>query len=49
MRHPGMSGSETYPLLELGDGHGDQLWLPVALQLEEARLVLDDLSEEERK
>jgi hypothetical protein len=49
MRHPGMSGSETYPLLELGDGHGDQLWLPMALQLEEARLVLDDLSKEECK
>ena len=39
----------TYSLFELGDGHSDQFWLPMALQLKEARLVLDDLSQEERK
>ena len=41
--------SRTYPLVELCHGHGDQLGLPVALQLEEARLFLDDLAEEERE
>ena len=39
----------TYSLFELGNGHSDQFWLPMALQLEEACLVLDDLSQEERK
>ena len=41
--------SRTYPLVELGNGHGDQLGLPMALQLEKARLFLDDLAEEERE
>lgn len=40
---------KTYTLFKLGDGHSDQFWLPVALQLEEARFILDDLSQEERK
>ena len=34
----------TYSLLELSDGHSDQFWLSVTLQLEEARFILDDLS-----
>ena len=51
MRHPGDVDVwvRTYSLFELGDGHSDQFWLPMALQLKEARLVLDDLSQEERK
>ncbi len=39
--------SRTYPFVELGNGHGDQLGLPMALQLEEACLFLDDTSKEE--
>ena len=41
--------SQTYPLIELANGDSNQLGLPVTLQLEEARLVLDDLAQEEGK
>ena len=45
----GVPVSRTYPLIELCDGHGDQLGLAVALQLKEACLFLDDLAKQERK
>ena len=45
----GIDGAAAYPIVEFGDLDGNRLWLLMTLELEQADLLFNELTKQERE